>query len=120
MLFFYRTATAESRKNTIIARSQRPRLASPNWLAAVVSQRSPTMALMLKSTTSRSRITRGSCWLTSRTGGMHARRQPADAHAERRAARDVRRKVLAGGDPQCRDAQRCRIQQDGVAGAVGQ
>src|SRR5439155_15417840 len=55
-----RTAIAEGRKNTSIANSHNPRLASPNWLAAVVSQRSPTMALMLNSTTSRSRMTRGS------------------------------------------------------------
>ena len=55
-----RTATADGRKKTTIASSHNPRLASPNWLAAVVSQRSPTMALMLNSTTSRSRMTRGS------------------------------------------------------------
>src|SRR6266550_2900818 len=58
-----RTAIADGRKKTTIASSHNPRLASPNWLAAVVSQRSPTMALMLNSTTSRSRMTRGSCWL---------------------------------------------------------
>src|ERR1041385_3725526 len=55
-----RTATADGRKKITIARSHKPRLASPNWLAAVVSQRRPTMALMLNSTTSRKRMTRGS------------------------------------------------------------
>src|SRR6266567_1760823 len=50
-----RTAIADGRKKTTIASSHNPRLASPNWLAAVVSQRSPTMALMLSSTTSRAR-----------------------------------------------------------------
>ena len=55
-----RTATADGRKKTSIATTHNSRLASPNWLAAVVSQRSPTIAVMLKSTTSRSRMTRGS------------------------------------------------------------
>src|SRR5437773_9581573 len=43
-----RTATAEGRKKTTIASTHRSRLASPNWLAAVVSHRSPTIAVMLK------------------------------------------------------------------------
>src|SRR5256714_3907196 len=115
-----RTATADGRKNTTMATSHRSRLASPNWLAAVVSQRSPTMALMLNSTTSRNRMTRGSCWLTSWPGGVYPRRQPADARAKRRPARDVRRKILARGYAQRRDAQRRGIQQTGVTGAVWQ
>ncbi len=54
-----RTAMADGMKNTSMASAHIRRLAIPNWLAAVVSQRRPTMAVMLKSTTSESRITRG-------------------------------------------------------------
>src|SRR5438445_6182547 len=79
-----RTATADGRKKTTIATSHRDKLASPNWLAAVVSQRSPTIAVMLNSTTSESRRTRG-----SRLGGsgMHRGGEPPDAAAQHRAAR---------------------------------
>src|SRR2546429_1035852 len=103
-----RTATADGRKKTSIASSHRPRLARPNWLAAVVSQRNPTIAVMLNSTTSRSRKTRGS-WLTesSKRGsanafrcvswhrGVDRRHQPADPGAEGGPTRDIHGKVLA-------------------------
>src|SRR3989449_2126738 len=117
MLASSRTATADGRKKTSIASSHRPRLARPNWLAAVVSQRNPTIAVMLNSTTSRSRRTRGS-WLmeSSKRGsanafrcvswhrGVDRRHQPADPGAEGGPARDIRGKVLAPGHPQRRDS----------------
>src|SRR5436189_64697 len=89
-----RTATAEGRKKTTIASTHRSRLASPNWLAAVVSHRSPTIAVMLNSTTSRSRITRGS-W--SGTPGMNRGGEPPDAAAQRRATHHVGREMPATG-----------------------
>ncbi len=55
-----RTAIADGMKNTSIATIHTVSDASPNWLAAVVSQRNPTIAVMLNSTTSRSPMTRGS------------------------------------------------------------
>jgi hypothetical protein len=55
-----RTAIAEGRKKNTIASTQRTRLAGP-IRPAVVSQRSPTIAVTLNSTTSRRVITRGSC-----------------------------------------------------------
>src|SRR6266571_337212 len=69
-----RTATAEGRKKITSASSQRTRLAGP-IRPAVVSQRSPTIAEMLNSTTSRSRMTRGS-WVTegSKRGTRNAKR----------------------------------------------
>src|SRR2546430_7780447 len=90
-----RTATADGRKNTTSATSHSTRLASPNWLAAVVSQRSPTIAVMLNSTTSESRMTRG-----SRLGGsgMHRGGEPPDAAAQHRAARHVGGEMFAAGD----------------------
>src|SRR5438132_8105345 len=104
-----RTATADGRKNTTIAISHSTRLASPNWLAAVVSQRSPTIAVMLNSTTSESRMTRG-----SRLGdsGMHRGGEPPDAAAQHRAARHVGGEMFAAGHAQRGDAHRPRVQQD--------
>src|SRR5207253_8369966 len=71
-----RTATADGRKKTTIATSHRDKLASPNWLAAVVSQRSPTIAVRLNSTTSESRRTR-----VSRLGGSGRHRGCGDPDA---------------------------------------
>src|SRR3989442_1239251 len=51
---------------------------------------------------------------------MHLCRQPADARAERRPARDVRREVLPGGDPQGRHAEGPDIEQRGAAAPVRQ
>src|SRR5437879_11706458 len=112
-----RTATADGRKNTIIATSHSTRLASPNWHAAGVSQRSPTIAVMLNSTTSESRMTRG-----SRLGGsgMHRGGEPPDAAAQDRAARHVGREMLAAGHAQRGDAHGPRVQQDRVPSAVRQ
>src|SRR6266480_2495237 len=112
-----RTATADGRKNTTIATSHSNRLASPNWLAAVVSQRSPTIAVMLNSTTSESRMTRG-----SRLGGsgMHRGGEPPDAAPQHRAARHVGREMLAADHAQRGDARRPGVQQDRVPGAVRQ
>src|SRR5437879_2446214 len=112
-----RTATADGRKKTTIAMSLSNRLARPNWLAAVVSQRSPTIAVMLNSTTSESRMTRGS-WLGG--CGMHAGGEPPDAAAQHRAARYVGREMLAAGHAQGGDRHRPRVQQDRVPGAVRQ
>src|SRR2546421_7665196 len=97
-----RTATADGRKNTTIAISHSTRLASPNWLAAVVSQRSPTIAVMLNSTTSESRMTRG-----SRLGGsgMHRGGEPPDAAAQHRAARHVGGEMFAAGHAQRRSEE---------------
>src|SRR5256885_15317389 len=112
-----RTATADGRKNTIIATSHSTRLASPNWLAAVVSQRSPTIAVMLNSTTSESRMTRG-----SRLGGsgMHRGGGPPAAAAHHRAARHVGGEMLAADPAQRGGARRPRAPQDRVPGAVRQ
>src|SRR5439155_401370 len=112
-----RTATAEGRKKTTIATTHRSRLASPNWLAAVVSHRSPTIAVMLNSTTSRSRMTRGS-W--SGTLGMNGGGEPPDAAAQRGATDHVGREMLAADHAQGGDARRPRVQQHRVPGAVRQ
>src|SRR6059036_3485704 len=112
-----RTATADGRKKTTIATSHRDKLASPNWLAAVVSQRSPTIAVMLNSTTSESRRTRG-----SRLGGsgMHRGGEPPYAAAQHRAARHVGGEMLAARHAQHGDAHRPCVQQDRIPGAVRQ
>src|SRR5256884_4936640 len=112
-----RTNTADGRKTTTIATSHSNRLASPNWLAAVVSQRSPTIAVMLNSTTSESRRTRG-----SRLGGwgMHGGGDPPDAAAQHRAARHVGGEMLAARHAQHGDAHRPGVQQDRIPGAVRQ
>src|SRR2546429_9306722 len=112
-----RTNTADGRKTTTIATSHSNRLASPNWLAAVVSQRSPTIAVMLNSTTSESRMTRG-----SRLGGsgMHRGGEPPDAAAQHRAARHVGGEMFAAAHAQGGDAHRPRVQQDRVPSAVRQ
>src|SRR3989442_541003 len=51
---------------------------------------------------------------------MHLGRQPADARAEDRPAEHVRRKVLAGGNPQGGHAERAHVEQYGIAGLVRQ
>src|SRR5205809_6961839 len=112
-----RTATAEGRKKTTIATTHRNRLASPNWLAAVVSHRSPTIAVMLNSTTSRSRMTRGS-W--SGTLGMNRGGEPPDAAAQCRAAHHVGRVMLAAGDATGGDPRRPRVPQPRVPRPVPQ
>src|SRR3989442_15737022 len=105
-----RTAIADGRKKITIASSHRTRLAGP-IRPAVVSQRSPTIAVMLKSTTSRSVSTRGSRGRGTlagiykeevpRSGGgrMQPGHQPPHAAAHHGARGDVGGKVLVGADP---------------------
>src|SRR5438067_4263718 len=104
-----RTATADGRKKTTIATSHRDKLASPNWLAAVVSQRSPTIAVMLNSTTSESRMTRGSPLGGS---GMHRAAEPPETPPHHRPSRHVGREMLAADHAQRGDARRPGVQQE--------
>src|SRR5207247_2322333 len=118
-----RRARADGMKNTSIASSHSGSAATPNWLAAVVSQRSPTMAVRLNSTTSRSPITRGSSGRSltaprSPHRRVESRDEPADGAPQRRAAGDVGREMAAGLEPQRPDAGRADVQEDGVAGRV--
>src|SRR2546427_263643 len=93
-----RTAIADGRKKITIANTHSARLAGP-IRPAVVSQRSPTIAVMLNSTTSRSVITRGSR-LISGGGGMHRGHEPPDAATQRGGRGDVGGEVFVGGDAQ--------------------
>src|SRR6266550_7472971 len=106
-----RTAMAEGMKNTTIASTHISKLASPNWLAAVVSQRRPTIAVRLNSTTSRRFITRGNCgWDIGPKGLMVDRGgKPADAGAQRRPTQHVGGKVLPRLDPHHARGQRRAI-----------
>src|SRR3989442_138232 len=85
----------------------------------VVSQRTPTIAVMLNSTTSRSVITRGSR-LISGGGGMHRGHEPPDAATQRGGRGDVGGKVFVGGDAQRADPRGADEQQHAVAGGVPQ
>src|SRR6266699_6484953 len=117
-----RTAAAEGRKKITIASIHSSRLAGPNY-AAVVSQRSPTIAVMLKSTTSRSPMTRGSRdWdgssLTLGRRRMDGGHQPPDTDAEDRSGGDVAGKVLGRCDAQRADRDGARVQEQGIARTV--
>src|SRR3989442_14601431 len=113
-----RTAIADGRKKITIANTHSARLAGP-IRPAVVSQRSPTIAVMLNSTTSRSVITRGSR-LISGGGGMHRGHEPPDAATQRGGRGDVGGKVFVGSDAQRADPRGADEQQHAVAGGVPQ
>jgi len=70
-----RTAIADGRKKITIAITHSARLAGP-MRPAVVSQRNPTIAVMLNSTTSRRVITRGSRVMCSLVAARAARLKP--------------------------------------------